>query len=343
MGSKGSAGRGARPLLVAALLAGALGLAACGGSGSEFGPAAEPAESPPTEAKPAGRVTYIGEGAEGIVFDPASGLVAVGLREPYRLGFVDPETLKLKERYLIPNPLRHLAVAPEGGLIAAPAESANRLFTIAPGKGIVDDIETGEHPHDAAFADGRIYVADEFGDTVTVVEDGELDETLPGPAQPGGIAAVEDRFIAVIAVSERVLQVYDTVNNGRLGKIPAGVGPTHIEALGDEVFVADTEGDMLRRFQVDADPRETGSVAAPGAPYGIAIDPGRQIVWVTLTATNQLAGYRINDDSMRRIATFPTIRQPNSVTVDPVTGNLFVVSRTTGQMQLISPRDRTRG
>lgn len=340
MGSRNSGGSRTRAVLATALLAGGLLLSACGESSPEFGPAAEPAESPPAQVKPAGKVVNIGEGAEGIVFDPGSGMLALGLREPYRLAFVDPDSMKIRERYLIPNPVRHLAVAPQGSLVAVPAESANRLYEIAPGRGIVNDVATGEHPHDAAFADGKIFVADEFGDTVTVVADGEVEETLPGPVQPGGIAAVDDRYLAVIAVSERVLQVYGLDNYGRLGSIPAGVGPTHIEALGNEVFVADTEGDQLRRFRIDDEPEEVGSIPAPGAPYGIAIDPRRKIVWVTLTASNRLAGYSIGDSSMKRIATFPTVSQPNSVTVNPETGEVFVASRTEGQLHRINTQVR---
>ena len=38
------------------------------------------------------------------------------------------------------------------------------------------------------------------------------------------------------------------------------------------------------------------------------------------------------------VARFPTVRQPNTVAVDPTTGRVFVGSRETGQLQLIDPR-----
>ncbi|MGA7397712.1 MAG: YncE family protein [Solirubrobacterales bacterium] len=317
------------------LAAGAfLAVAGCGG-GETFGPAAEPAESPPVKVSPAGKVVSIGAGAEGMAFDEGSGTVALGLREPYRLAFVDPAKLFITYQVPIPNPVRHLAVKPGGNLVAVPAESANTVFEISPDRGVVNRVATGEHPHDAAFADGKLFSANEFGDTISVIEDGEDVATLPAPVQPGGIASVEDRYLAVIAVSERVLTVYDARTNEELGETPAGTGPTHIESIGGDVFVADTEGDQLLRFSVGSDPEQVDSVAAAGTPYGIAVDSRRERVWVTLTATNQLAGYRIDGPTMQRFATYPTIRQPNSVTVNPESGNVFVASRTEGQIQRI--------
>lgn len=283
----------------------------------------------------------IGAGAEGMVFDQTSDSVALGLREPYRLAFVDPGKLFITFQVPIPNPARHLAVSSKG-LVAVPAESANSVFEISAERGVVAEVPAGEHPHDAAYADGKLFAADEFSDTVSVIEDGTKTDTLPAPVQPGGIAAVENRYLALIAVSERVLQVYDARSDAVLGEVAAGTGPTHVEALGKDVFVADTEGDAIRRFRIGAEPVETGMVTAAGTPYGIAVDRKRKRVWVTLTATNRLAGYSVSGPKMKRFATYPTIRQPNSVTVDPGSGDVFVASRTDGQLERISPDGKDR-
>ncbi|MBK8295093.1 MAG: hypothetical protein IPK93_10105 [Solirubrobacterales bacterium] len=278
----------------------------------------------------------IGAGAEGLAFDPASGSIALGLRESYRLAFVDPEKLSITFQVPIPNPVRHLTVSPRG-LVAVPAESANSVFEISARRGVVAKVSAGEHPHDAAYADGKLFAADEFSDTVSVIKDGKEIDSLPAPVQPGGIAAVQNRYLALIAVSERALQVYDARSNEALGRIPAGTGPTHIEAIGSDAFVADTEGDVIRRYRIGEEPVETGTVPAPGTPYGIAVDAKRKRVWVTLTATNQLAGYSVAGSKMERFASYPTVRQPNSVTVDPGSGDVFVASRTEGKLERISP------
>ena len=193
-------------------------------------------------------------GVEGMIFHPRSDSVAVAVRDPYRLAFVDPEKLFITRQYPIPNPARHLGLSPDGRRVVVPAESANEIFEIPNGPGRVTRVATGEHPHDAASADGKIFVADEFGDTVSVLDDGQVIETLPAPEQPGGIAATGDRFVAVVTVAERVMQVYDALTGEALGTTPAGVGPTHIEAIGEYAYVADTEGDMIRKFLIAPDP-----------------------------------------------------------------------------------------
>lgn len=327
--------------LAAALAAVAVsaGLLAGGCSSDEqgFAPAAEPAESPPLTATPAGQVAILGVGVEGMIFHPRSDSVAVALREPYRLAFVDPEDLFITRQYPIPNPARHLGLSPDGVRVIVPAESANEVFEIPNGPGPVIRVATGEHPHDATSADGKVFVADEFGDTVSVIEGGRVVETLPAPEQPGGIAASRDRYVAVVTVAERVMQVYDARTGDALGRTSAGVGPTHIETIGKYGYVADTEGDMVRKYVIGPEPREVAAVPAEGTPYGIAIDAKRDRLWVTLTATNQLAGYSIAGNEPVREFTYATIRQPNTVAVDPASGDLFVGSRSDALIQRISP------
>jgi DNA-binding beta-propeller fold protein YncE len=52
-----------------------------------------------------------------------------------------------------------------------------------------------------------------------------------------------------------------------------------------------------------------------------------------LTAENRL----VELTDRRALRTFPTVRQPNSVAVDPTTGRVFVASRRTGTVQLFDP------
>lgn len=312
-------------------------LAGCSSGDDGFAPAAEPAESPPLTAVPAGEVAILGVGVEGMIFHPQSDSVAVAVREPYRLAFVDPEELFITRQYPIPNPARHLGLSPDGRRVVVPAESANEVFQIPNGPGPVLKVATGEHPHDAVSADGKIFVADEFGDTVSVIEGDRVVDTLPAPEQPGGIAAVGDRYVAVVTVAERVMQVYDAASGEALGSTTAGVGPTHIETIGQYGYVADTEGDMIRQYLIGPQPREVSATPAEGTPYGIAIDAERERLWVTLTDSNQVAGYSIAGDEPVRKFTYPTIRQPNTVAVDPSNGDVFIGSRSDAQIQRISP------
>jgi hypothetical protein len=55
----------------------------------------------------------------------------------------------------------------------------------------------------------------------------------------------------------------------------------------------------------------------------------------TLTARNQLIGLTLGDGSPRETPRLPTVRQPNTVAVDPGTGRVFVTSRADGTLQLV--------
>lgn len=75
-----------------------------------------------------------------------------------------------------------------------------------------------------------------------------------------------------------------------------------------------------------------------GRPYGIALDASRRRYWVTLTARNEVA--ELTDHRLLR--RLPTVRQPNSVTVDPRSGRVFVTGRRDGMLQFFNP-PRCRG
>ena len=146
----------------------------------------------------------------------------------------------------------------------------------------------------------------------------------------------------MVAVSARVLQVYDAHTLKPLGSIPAGVGPSHIVARGATAYVADTQGEEILVYAIGPHPRLLGKVAAPGTPYGLAIDPGRERLWVTETATDRLAEYSLGGRLPRRVATYPVLRQPNSVAVDPRTGQVFVAGRDAGRVERITPAEGQR-
>jgi DNA-binding beta-propeller fold protein YncE len=334
---------GAATLALAAVCAGTL--AACGGADSDSatGPrrAAEPAESPPLRTTPAGSTAPVGHEPEGVAWDAAAGLVAVGAREPSAVVFVDPKTLKVVRRVALPAPPRHLAYDAAAGTVLVPAESANELVVVRPG-GVVTATKVGTHPHDATAVGGKVFVADEHSDQVSVLRHAHLVKTLPTPHQPGGIAAVAGRWVALVAVSARVLQVYDAHSLKPLGSVAAGAGPSHIVARGTTAYVADTQGDQILVFAIGAKPRLLGKVTAPGTPYGLALDANRDRLWVTETATDRLAEYSLRGKLPRRVATYPTVRQPNSAAVDPRTGALFVAGRAKGRLERIAPHGSKR-
>ncbi|HEX4305898.1 MAG TPA: hypothetical protein VHZ54_07685, partial [Solirubrobacterales bacterium] len=64
--------------------------------------------------------------------------------------------------------------------------------------------------------------------------------------------------------------------------------------------------------------------------------------WVTETATDRVAEYSLRGKLPRRVATYPTLRQPNSVAVDERTSRVFVAGRDAGRLERITPQGGAR-
>jgi hypothetical protein len=78
-------------------------------------------------------------------------------------------------------------------------------------------------------------------------------------------------------------------------------------------------------------------VDVPAQPYGITYDPIRDRVWITVTGANQVVGFDVSGLRPREIARLPTVRQANTVAVDPTTGRLAVTGTADGVVQFIDP------
>lgn len=324
---------------VAAIMAGA----ACGGGGPGGGdplpPPAEPAGAPPAAETPAGRVIEVGSAPEGIVADATTRTVAVAVRDPDGLVLLDADTGAVTGRAELPGELRHLQLAGPGGPVLVPGESFGSLIRVElPDGRVSSQVMTGIGPHDATrAADGTVFVANEFGGNVVAVRDGQIAATFTGVTQPGGIAAAGDA-VGLIDVRENTITFYGASGLDTLGELPAGDGPTHVVAdRSGRLIVTDTRGGQLLVFDTVPEPRLAARLAMAGDPYGLAYDPDRHRLWVTLTASNQLVGLDLAPQTPRELHRLPTVRQPNTVAVDPVTGRVFVTGTADGTVQVIEP------
>jgi DNA-binding beta-propeller fold protein YncE len=314
-------------------------LTGCGSAPvGELPPAAEPETSPPLETTPAGRVVRIGNRPEGVVADPVTGLVAIGLRDPPELALVDGTSGRVRTRVPLPGAPRHLSLAGAGGPVLVPTEPGDELSRVALPAGSIDSVPVGAFPHDAVATGGRVFAADERGNTVSVVDGGDV-RRVRVAVQPGGVAAVDrGRAIAVVSVRERVLELYDSESLERIGRAPAGAGPTHVVAgEGGLAYVVDTAGDGLLVFETRGELRVRRRYPLLGAPYGVAADLGNGRLWVTLTARNELVELATSARP-HRLGSYPTVRQPNTVAVDPSSGRVFVTGKVDGVLQLLDPR-----
>lgn len=318
-------------------------LGACGGGAhttqpKALPPAAEPGNAPGVAAKPAGTVVSLGNGTspEGIVADPSTGLVAVGQQSPAALDLLD-EQGRLVSRIPLPSGPRHLALQGPGGPVLVPAEVSGRLVEVSlRSKAVTVQVPTGVHPHDAVAAGGRIFVANEFGNDVSVVSGAQVIKDIPVPQQPGGIAAVGDR-VAEVSVRARKMAVIDARTLKTVAVVSAGVGPTHDVGYKNRFYVVDTEGGALLAYSASPGVSLVSRTVLPGAPYGMALDPTHGRLWVTLTGTNRLVAFDLGSGTPKLVASLPTVRQPNTVAVDPATGIVFVTGTYAGVVEVIPP------
>jgi len=301
----------------------------------------EPARAPALTQAPAGTVLPMPGAPEGLAVDQPDGILAVGLRRPDAVALVSVLTGRVRKIVRLPGAPRHLQLAGPAGPVLVPAEQVGQLFQVAlPGGTVVADTRVGRQPHDAAAAGPVVFVGNEYSNTVSMVRGGRQIAVEPAPLQPGGVAAARDgSAVVVIGVRGRRIEAY--APDGRpLGIAPVGVGPTHVRAAPNGLFyVADTEGDAVIVFRVTAaGPRQVGSARTQCcAPYGIAIDGRRSVVYLTLTASNLLESFRISGTGLVPGRTWPTVRQPNDVAVDETTGRVFVAGTDRDQLQLIDP------
>ena len=304
-------------------------------------PPAEPAEAPPPEKEPAGKVIDLGDTPEGIVADPETGLVAVGLRNPDELALVDGESGEVVRKVELPESARHLEIAAPGGPVLVPAERSNSLVQVGlPDGEIVSETKVGIAPHDAAASPGgRIFVGNEFGNTTSVVEDGRETEKLETPLSPGGVAVTPEGLVGVVTVRGLTLEVFEEDTLESLGRVDAGEGPTHVVAGPENRFyVTDTRGGALLVYEARPELEQLDRISLPGSPYGIAVDLERNHLWVTLTAENRVVQYDLDESPPREIARYPTVRRPNTVTVDTASGRVFIAGATDGRLQILDPR-----
>ncbi|MEO8967688.1 MAG: YncE family protein [Solirubrobacteraceae bacterium] len=323
----------------AVTLAVALAVAGCGGTTAHRHRAgAEPAVSPVPAQTAIGRSVTVGALAEGIVADPAAGLVAVAVRRPNRIVLIDAHSGAILRRLLLAGPARHLGLAGAATLLVPEAPVDRLLQLPLTGRHFRSrSVPVASLPHDAAAVDGRVFVADEFGRAVSVISHGREIRRIGGFTQPGGIAAV-GKDVAVVDVGADAVTLIDARTLRVLGRAPAGAGISHVVAgRAGRFYVADTRGGALLSFTARPRLRLLSRVPVPGRPYGLAIDTVRNRLWLTVTAADRVEEFDVGGVTPRRVGAFPTARQPNTVAVDPTDGRVFIAAAASGTVQIFDP------
>lgn len=297
--------------------------------------AAVAAVSPPTSVPPAGAVTPLSGTPTALVVD--RDVLAVAVAEPpsvllYRLG--DADTLSAPKTVPLSAPADTLSVDGDT-LLAALGKSGELVRISLDGKAKPAATISGETVSAVRF-EGRTLVAVRDRRAVAVLGGDKIDRMITGDLMSADqVLSTGEHAVVLDRLRNAVFQL--DVRAGTVGQgLRAGQGATN--AVTDRfgrVLVTDTRGGALLAFSLDPLLLRQ-NYPVPGAPYAIAYDPKRDLAWVTLTETNEVVGYEIAGEEPKEKYRFPSVAQPDSVTVDPSSGRVVVASGTGKGIQVIS-------
>jgi hypothetical protein len=298
--------------------------------------AAGPAVSPPATVAPAGTVLPLTSKARSMAVDAKTRLLAVAVDAPPAVLLYPLDNLAAAPRSIpLPGAPEDLRLAGEGGPLLTAV--GGKLVRITLPGGEAKPVPLEGTPASATQLDGRTLVAVRDRRQVAVLDGDTVARTISGNLfSADRVLTVGGRAVVLDWLRNAVFELDVPAGAIKQG-LRAGEGSTN--AVTDRfgrLLVADTRGGALLAFSLD--PllmRQRYPVG--GAPYGIAYDPTQDLVWVTLTATNEVVGYHVAGEEPRERYRFPTVAQPNTVTVDSSAGRVLVASANGEGIQVISP------
>ena len=347
-------------LFLATSLLGTSLLAGCSSKLTDPGPATiEPAgaaTSPPPDRPPAGDVLALTGRPTAALFDPTTSSLAV-----FTPG-ADPQapgTLTIIGPAGAARP-----VALPAGTTAIAGDGKGAVYATTRGGFVTVDLATGGlaattiDGHDATDftavarrVDGRLLVGSAAGAVYVLADQtssGQTDSGQTGSDQTGSDqtrvtaeTTIFSRVDAIVTEGETAVvldraQTSVTALNqqGAVQQaLRAGLGATTIAAdPAGRVLVTDTRGGQLLVFSVDPLIQRQGYPIGE-SPYAIA--SSNTLVWVSQTAINSVAGYDLGTGIPVEKVRYPTVRQPNSLAFDEVSGTLYVVSGSGDGIQVI--------
>lgn len=183
------------------------------------------------------------------------------------------------------------------------------------------------------------------GKLITGTVDGEVvirDAAGVEESRVGGLTSVDvlsvarDGSISALSRPDTVIASIDPTESGAGPLLRAGRGAGMLGDLGEGSLIAsDTVGGTLMVYSTSP-VRLHQQFPVAAAPWAVAEDPSRSIVWVTSTATNTLQAYDLGDGIGVLVAEIPTVRQPDALAVTD-SGTVVVGSADGAGLHLIEP------
>ncbi|WP_157183300.1 YncE family protein [Sciscionella marina] len=319
--------------LAAALLAGAL-LAGCGSQDKDplqvanNASAAKPASVPMSTPAKGDRID-----TGGAVLDTLAVGRTLFLARADALLLYDLDDLSAQPRTVkMPGKPGKLSAVPDGVLVPV----GDSVLTVSTA-GRSTPTEVGGKPSSAVLLrDGRLVVAFPEKDSVGVFRDGKRLANITGKVRPEQLFAVGEEVLALDPVRTALYDVQLDKRSFGTG-VRAGQGAARgVTDNYGRVLLTDARSNQLLAFA-------TGPVLmrqrypVGKTPFGIAFDPTRKLIWVTVTGTNEVAGYAVGHGEPELKYRFPTVGSPDSVAVDPRSGTVLVGSAATDGLAVVRP------
>ncbi|WP_010541763.1 YncE family protein [Dietzia alimentaria] len=327
-------------VLPAVLVTAAVGLTACSPASSDLEDSnrieqgnASPAESP-----------QVSDPREGeVITTPGSvrALLAVGDRViaqvdgPPSLEIGDVEGTRWTPEKSVPLP-EDAGVATVGtdGTVLVP--HGDGVVLVAPGGEVRELDGLGAVTAAAQTADGRVLTGTSEGDVVVRDADGVEQHRIGGLTSVDRISVARDGSVTVLSRPDTVIASIDLSDEVAGPLLRAGSGAGMLDEFGERSVVAsDTVGSTLLLFSTSP-VRLHQQFPVASAPWAVAEDASRGVVWVTSTGTNTVQAYDLGDGIGVRRAEVNTVRQPDSLAVTD-SGTVVVGSADGAGLHLISP------
>ncbi|AOW92728.1 hypothetical protein BFN03_08535 [Rhodococcus sp. WMMA185] len=333
------AGRGMRTVATSIGLAFLLVTGCSSNSDEDVAVTIEPAsaaQSPPQNTVPAGTVHPVGAPIASTTFDAETRTAVVMPDSDNQILLFSGDDLAAPTRAIpVDQSVTQVSIAPGGVALLAMNNQVGRLdlrtgeLTFIPADGDVRSV--------AQLPDGRI--ATGLSDGKIHIEDPETNRTqvIDGLTSVDELAVVGDTLTALDRGQTSITAI--DVPDSSLGlALRAGEGATQLttDHFG-RILVTDTRGDELLVYTTDALILRQRFPTGP-APYGVAYDDRSDTAWVTLTGDNEVVGFDLSSGVGVETARYSTVRQPNSIAVDTVNGDLLIGSATGDGLQQIPTR-----
>lgn len=324
----------------AAFVALAVGLSACSSPVDQLEDhnLIEHGNAVPAEAPQA----YQPEGGE-VISDPGSvrALVAVGdlvaaqVSDPpgLEIGLVDGTDWEPEEFVELPADAGEASASGDGTIVVPYGDG---VVLVEPSGNTRDISGLGPVSAAAIAIDGRLVTGTRDGEVMVRDADGTEQHRLGGLTSVDQLTVARDGSVTALSRPDTVIATVDLDENSAGPLLRAGKGAGMLDGFGERsVAASDTVGGTLLIYS--ASPvRLHQQFPVAAAPWGVADDQMRELVWVTSTGTNVVQAYDLGDGVGVLRADIPTVRQPDSVVVTE-SGTVVVGSADGAGLHLFMP------